>query len=125
MVFDALLQRGDARWGVFGIAMRSTALSDSLQAQDGLYAVQAASSAGSQWQVGGAIWQTAVAARESARVMPFSVTVRVSQRVEGAAMACRRPARADHRVLRQPCGQRPPVAGAVSGSRAAAQPVAG
>lgn len=69
LVFDLLLQRGDARWGVFGVAMRSSALADSLQAQDGLYAVQVASSAGSQWQVGGAIWQTAVAAREPAQVV--------------------------------------------------------
>ncbi|RYF42516.1 MAG: mannitol dehydrogenase family protein [Comamonadaceae bacterium] len=68
LVFDALLQRGDARWGVFGVAMRSTALADSLRAQDGLYAVQVASSAGSHWQIGGAIWQTAVAAREPAQV---------------------------------------------------------
>ncbi|GAB3468089.1 mannitol dehydrogenase family protein [Polaromonas eurypsychrophila] len=69
LVFDALLQGGDARWGVLGVAMRSAALADSLQAQDGLYAVQVASSAGSQWQVGGAIWQTAVAAREPAQVV--------------------------------------------------------
>ncbi|MDQ3272607.1 MAG: mannitol dehydrogenase family protein, partial [Pseudomonadota bacterium] len=68
LVFDTLLQRGDGRWGVFGVAMRSTTLADSLQAQDGLYAVQVASSDGSQWQVSGALWQTAVAAREPARV---------------------------------------------------------
>jgi fructuronate reductase len=69
LVFDALLRRGDARWGVFGVAMRSTALADSLRAQDGLYAVQMASSAGSQWQLSGAIWQTAVAARERVQVI--------------------------------------------------------
>lgn len=69
LVFDALLQRGDARWGVFGVAMRSSVLADSLQVQDGLYAVQVASSAGSPWQVGGAIWQTAVAAREPTQVI--------------------------------------------------------
>jgi fructuronate reductase len=69
LVFDALLRRGDARWGVFGVAMRSTALADSLQAQDGLYALQLASAHGSQWQVSGAIWQTAVAAREPAAVI--------------------------------------------------------
>jgi fructuronate reductase len=69
LVFDRLLQRGDPRWGVFGVAMRSSTVADSLQAQDGLYAVQVASSAGSQWQVSGAIWQTAVAASEPARVV--------------------------------------------------------
>lgn len=68
LVFDTLLQGGDPRWGVFGVAMRNPALADALQAQDGLYALQVASSAGSRWQVGGAIWQTAVAARAPAQV---------------------------------------------------------
>lgn len=69
LVFDTLLRRGDTRWGVLGVAMRSTQLADALAMQDGLYAVQVASRAGSQWQVGGAIWQTAVAAREPAQVV--------------------------------------------------------
>ena len=69
LVFDALLRSGDTRWGVFGVAMRNTTLADQLRAQDGLYAVQIASSAGSHWQIGGAIWQTAVAAREMAQVL--------------------------------------------------------
>ena len=30
LVFDGLLQSGDARWGVLGVAMRSTALADAL-----------------------------------------------------------------------------------------------
>lgn len=94
LVFDALLQRGDTRWGVFGVAMRSTQLADALNAQDGLYAVQVASSAGSQWQVGGAIWQTAVAAREPARVVqalaaPATrwVTLTVTEKGYGPALA--------------------------------------
>ncbi len=69
LVFDSLLQRHDARWGVLGVAMRSTALADTLTAQDGLYAVQVASAAGTHWQVGGAIWHAAVAAREPAQVV--------------------------------------------------------
>lgn len=69
LMFDTLLQRGDARWGVLGVAMRSTGLADALAAQDGLYAVQVASNAGVQWQLGGAIWQTCVAAREPAQVV--------------------------------------------------------
>ena len=69
LVFDGLLQAGDARWGVLGVAMRSTALADALAAQDGLYAVQIASHAGAHWQVGGAIFKTCVAARESATVI--------------------------------------------------------
>lgn len=94
LVFDALLQRGDTRWGVFGVAMRSTQLADTLTAQDGLYAVQVASRAGSQWQVGGAIWQACVAAREPARVMqalaaPATrwVTLTVTEKGYGPALA--------------------------------------
>ena len=51
LVFDALLRRGDTRWGVLGVAMRNTVLADALAAQDGLYAVQVASGAGVRWQV--------------------------------------------------------------------------
>ena len=69
LVFDGLLQSGDTRWGVLGVAMRSTALADALAAQDGLYAVQIASSGGTHWQVGGAIFKTCVAAREPAAVV--------------------------------------------------------
>ena len=69
LVFDGLLQSGDARWAVLGVAMRSTALADALAAQDGLYAVQIASSAGAHWQLGGAIFRTCVAAREPATVV--------------------------------------------------------
>ncbi len=69
LVFDRLLQGGDARWGVLGVAMRSTALADALTAQNGLYSVQIASSTGAHWQVGGAIFKTCVAAREPATVI--------------------------------------------------------
>ena len=69
LAFDALLKLGDARWGVLGVAMHSTTLADALKAQDGLYAVQVASRAGTQWQIGGAIWQTCVAARERWQVV--------------------------------------------------------
>ena len=69
LVFDDLLRRGDARWGVLGVAMRNTSLADTLAAQDGLYSVQLASSAGVSWRVGGAIRQTCVAAREPQQVV--------------------------------------------------------
>ncbi|MDO9358982.1 MAG: mannitol dehydrogenase family protein [Polaromonas sp.] len=69
LVFDALLAKGDSRWGVLGVAMRSTAVADALNAQDGLYAVQVASRDGTRWQVGGAVWQTCVAAREREQVI--------------------------------------------------------
>lgn len=69
IVFDALLQGGDTRWGVLGVAMRSTELAEALAAQDGLYAVQIASAEGVRWQVVGALLRTCVAAREPAQVV--------------------------------------------------------
>jgi fructuronate reductase len=69
LVFDDMLGRGDRRWGVLGVAMHNPALADALLAQDGLYAVQIASSAGTHWHIGGAIWRTCVAARERAKVV--------------------------------------------------------
>ncbi|NDP40091.1 MAG: mannitol dehydrogenase family protein [Rhodoferax sp.] len=94
LVFDALLRRGDGRWGVLGVAMRSTALADTLAAQDGFYAVQVASSAGVHWQVSGALWQTCVAAREPSKVVqalaaPTTrwVTLTVTEKGYGPALA--------------------------------------
>jgi len=69
LVCDALLALGDRRWGVLGVAMRSTALADDLAAQDGLYTVQVASREGRRWQVAGAIVRTCVAARERDQVI--------------------------------------------------------
>ena len=69
LVFDALLQSGDRRWGVHGVAMHNPEFADGLAAQDGLYAVQMASHAGVRWQVVGALLCTSVAARERTRVM--------------------------------------------------------
>jgi len=94
LVFDSLLQGGDPRWGVFGVAMRSTALADTLAAQDGLYALQVAGSGADHWQVSGAIWQAAVAAREpeqvqQALVAPATrwVTLTVTEKGYGPALA--------------------------------------
>jgi fructuronate reductase len=69
VVFDALLQNGDARWGVLGVAMRSTQLADALAQQQGLYSVQVNSHAGRSWQVVGSVLATCVAAREPQRVI--------------------------------------------------------
>lgn len=69
MVFETLLQRGDPRWGVLGVAMRSTQVAETLDAQDGLYSVQVASAQDTYWQVVGSIWQTCVAAREPEQVV--------------------------------------------------------
>jgi fructuronate reductase len=69
MVFDGLLQAGDMRWGVLGVAMRSTELADALAAQDGLYAVQTTQAEGVRWQVVGSLLRTCVAAREPQQVL--------------------------------------------------------
>jgi len=69
LVFDALLQSGDRRWGVHGVAMHNPQLADGLAAQDGLYAVQIASREGIRWQVCGALLRTCVAARERTQVV--------------------------------------------------------
>lgn len=94
MVFDRLLAQGDARWGVLGVAMRHTDLADALSAQDGLYALQTASHEGVRWQVGGAVLQTAVAAREPDRVTAALaapelrwVTLSVTEKGYGPALA--------------------------------------
>ena len=68
LVFDDLLARGDARWGVLGVATRSRALADTLAAQDGLYAVRLANAAGTSWRVVGALLQTCAATREPGMV---------------------------------------------------------
>lgn len=68
MVFDSLLQRGDPRWSVFAVAMRSTHWAQTLSAQDGLYSVQVSSTNERYWQVTRAIRGTCVAAYEPERV---------------------------------------------------------
>ncbi|ABE45864.1 mannitol dehydrogenase family protein [Polaromonas sp. JS666] len=94
MVFDALLQRGDPRWGVLGVAMRTTELADALTAQDGLYAVQVASREALRWQVVGSVLQACVAAREPAQVVAAMaapgtrwVTLTVTEKGYGPALA--------------------------------------
>lgn len=94
LVFDTLLSAGDGRWGVLGVSMRNPAVAGALAAQDGLYAVQVASAAGASWQVGGAIWQTCVAAREPERVIaaiaaPSTrwITLTVTEKGYGPALA--------------------------------------
>ncbi|HYW55630.1 MAG TPA: mannitol dehydrogenase family protein [Polaromonas sp.] len=68
LVFDGLLQSGDPRWGVLGVAMRSTAVADTLKEQDGLYSVQLSSAGKTRCQIVGSIVQTCVAAREPEQV---------------------------------------------------------
>lgn len=94
LVFDALLRGGDARWGVLGVGMSNPAVADALAAQQGLYSVQIARKAGTRWQVGGAVWQTAVAARDAQTVVaalaaPHTrwVTITVTEKGYGPALA--------------------------------------
>ncbi|MDB5932582.1 MAG: Mannitol dehydrogenase-like protein [Polaromonas sp.] len=94
VVFDALLAAGDMRWGVLGVAMRSTQLADALARQDGLYTLQIASAAGRRWQIVGAIRQTCVASREpqyviDAVAMPATrwVTLSVTEKAYGPDLA--------------------------------------
>ena len=63
LVFDDLLSRGDARWGVFGVAMHNPVVVAALEQQDRLYSVRIASASESNWRVCGAITQTCVAAQ--------------------------------------------------------------
>ena len=94
LVCDALLARGDDRWGILGVAMRSTQLADALREQDGLYAVQIASEQGAHWRLCGAVWQTCVAQRERDAVVraiaaPSTrwITLTVTEKAYGPALA--------------------------------------
>lgn len=94
MVFDALLQTGDSRWGVLGVAMRTTELADALAAQDGLYSVQVASAQGQHIEVVGSVLHTCVAAREPERVVTAIaapgtrwVTLTVTEKAYGPTLA--------------------------------------
>ena len=49
-VFDHLMQQGDARWGVFGVAMHNPDVLAALKNQNWQYAVQVASAHESHWQ---------------------------------------------------------------------------
>jgi len=69
LVYERLIASGDPRWGVVGVAMRSTQLADDLAAQDGLYAVQIADASSVRWEIPGALLRTCVAARERHQVV--------------------------------------------------------
>jgi fructuronate reductase len=69
MVFDALMHRGDHRWGVLGVAIHSTGVADALALQEGLYSVQINDDQGRSWAVVGSVLQTCVAAREREQVL--------------------------------------------------------
>ena len=94
VVYDALAALGDERWGVFGVAMRSPALVESLREQDHYYAVEIASRAEAWWQVIGALRDTAVAAVEPQRVVEAMaapstrwITLTVTEKAYNPALA--------------------------------------
>lgn len=68
-VFDRLIQQGDKRWGVFGVAMHNPDVLATLKTQGWQYAVQVASAHASNWQTISAIQDGCVAALERQRVV--------------------------------------------------------
>lgn len=94
LVFGNLLDSGDPRWGVLGVAMRNPLLAESLATQDGLYSVQIASASGRAWHVGGAIRASCLATRDRAAVVQALaapptrwVTLTVTEKGYGPALA--------------------------------------
>ncbi|THD81702.1 MAG: mannitol dehydrogenase family protein [Phenylobacterium sp.] len=55
VVFDELIRRGDTRWGITGASLRSPAVREQLQPQDGLYTVLVRDAAGTRARVIGAL----------------------------------------------------------------------
>jgi fructuronate reductase len=53
--FDQLLASGDLRWGIIGVSLRSRAVADQLNPQDGLYTLVTRSGDGEDMQVIGAV----------------------------------------------------------------------
>ncbi len=68
-VFDQLMQQGDARWGVFGVAMHNPDVLAALKKQNWQYAVQVTSAHKSHWQTIHAIQDGCVATLERQRVI--------------------------------------------------------
>ena len=68
-VFDQLIQQGDTRWGVFGVAMHNPDVLAALKNQNWQYAVQVASAHESHWQTIHAIQDGCVATLERQRVI--------------------------------------------------------
>lgn len=69
MLFDELIARGDDRWGVCAVGMRSDRLSKQLQAQDHLYLVRTSDATGTRWRAPASIVKTLVAAHEREAVI--------------------------------------------------------
>ena len=93
-VFDQLMQQGDTRWGVFGVAMHNPDVLAALKNQNWQYAVQVASAHDSHWQTIHAIQDGCVATLERQRVIDKLasadtrwVTLTVTEKGYGTSLA--------------------------------------
>ncbi len=78
LVFDALLELGDLRWGVLGVAMKNSDLATAIEEQNGLYSIEISGEYSSRWRICGAIRRTCVAAfkPDSVAIAIASLTTR-------------------------------------------------
>jgi fructuronate reductase len=61
VLFEAALEAGDMRWGVCGVSLRSAAVRDQLEPQDGLYSLVERDAAGERVRIIGAVRDALVA----------------------------------------------------------------
>jgi fructuronate reductase len=67
--FDEALQRGDLRWGVVGVSLRSTQVRDELAPQDGLYSLIVRDGAEVHIRIVGAVCEVLVAPEDPVKVV--------------------------------------------------------
>jgi fructuronate reductase len=67
--FDDALERGDLRWGVVGVSLRSTQVRDELAPQDGLYSLVVRDGAEARIRIIGAVRNVLVAPEDPIRVV--------------------------------------------------------
>jgi fructuronate reductase len=67
--FDEALERGDLRWGVVGVSLRSTQVRDELAPQDGLYSLVVRDGAEARIRIIGAVRSVLVAPEDPATVV--------------------------------------------------------
>jgi fructuronate reductase len=66
---DQILRAGDLRWGIVGVSLRSPAVRDQLNSQDGLYTLVVRDGSGDALQILGAVQEVLVAPEEPAAVI--------------------------------------------------------
>ena len=67
--FDALMNAGKSDWQVLGVSMRSPAVGDQLNPQDGLFTVNVRDGAQNRLQVVGSIREVVLAGKDSRRII--------------------------------------------------------